>query len=47
MLSFLAGEWNFIDSGWNVVKYVLIYVVFGGVLVGGFGLGVTKAISNL
>ena len=43
---FLTGNWNFKDNACNVFKFILIYIVFIGVLLGGIGLGISSAIPN-
>ena len=44
---FLVGEWSFNDSGLNVLRFVVVYLVFIGVLIGGIGMGLTSAVSNV
>lgn len=44
--SYLLGKWGFKGEYCNVLKYFIVYAIFGGVLIGGLGFGVPKAISN-
>jgi len=42
----LAGSWNFGGRFLNVVKFILIYIVCGGITVGVIGFGIPAVVSN-
>ena len=43
---FLAGHWDYGGKLWNVVKYIAVYLLFGGVFLGGLAMGIAPLIRN-
>jgi hypothetical protein len=45
-LSYLVGNWSFGGSFVKVLKFILIYILCGGLTAGVIGFGIPSAIAN-
>lgn len=45
-MKYLIGSWNFGDRFINVVKFLLIYILCGGITAGVIGFAIPSAITN-
>ena len=43
----MTGRWTFDGSFMNVLKYIVVYLLFMGVLMGGIAMGLSTVTSNL
>ena len=43
--AYLASHWEF-GTIRNILKFLLIYIILGGITVGGIGFGISAAIQN-
>jgi hypothetical protein len=42
----MKGSWNFKERCVNVVKYILLYIIFGGIFVGVIAYAIPSGFSN-